>query len=222
MPPHPTPCSSILILSSHLIPKYQYKVEAWCEMFRNIVKILRWEVLSTSAISQAWRSPLVGCPRLLTQYIRTYPPYLEAVRPTETWGWASWGNRIPLITDSFRKQFIIVQGKNRNILISGAFIVCCDQGGNNLQWTSSHVTTYNGTLSPLPGDWGRPWITTVPRLESRDSQTRLNNVTAQLSSRYRFLSLGGGGFSLQFQNFFLPYLNFGTCQTMTTHSLHTA
>jgi hypothetical protein len=28
---------------------------------------------------QAGEPPLVGCPRLLIQYIRSYPPYLEAV-----------------------------------------------------------------------------------------------------------------------------------------------
>jgi hypothetical protein len=35
-------------------------------------------VVSPMANPQAWGPPLVGCPRLLIQYIRSYPPYLEA------------------------------------------------------------------------------------------------------------------------------------------------
>ena len=91
MPPHPISCKYILILSSYIITKYQSKFEALCEIFRNIVKILRWGVLSNLPNPQAGISPLVGCPRLLTQHNRTYPPHLEAVRPSETWGWAMLG-----------------------------------------------------------------------------------------------------------------------------------
>jgi hypothetical protein len=36
---------------------------------------LRWGVVSTMPNSQAGGPPLVGCPRLLIQNIRTYPPY---------------------------------------------------------------------------------------------------------------------------------------------------
>jgi len=36
---------------------------------------LRWGVVSTSPNSQAGGPPFVGCPRLLIQYIRSYPPY---------------------------------------------------------------------------------------------------------------------------------------------------
>jgi hypothetical protein len=37
------------------------------------------EVVSTPPSPQAGGSPTVGCWRLLFQYIRGYPPYLEAV-----------------------------------------------------------------------------------------------------------------------------------------------
>jgi hypothetical protein len=37
------------------------------------------EVVSTPPNLQAGGPPPVGCPRLLIQYIRSYPPYLEAV-----------------------------------------------------------------------------------------------------------------------------------------------
>jgi hypothetical protein len=33
-----------------------------------------------------WKAPLVGCPRLLIQHIRSYHPHLEVVPPTATWG----------------------------------------------------------------------------------------------------------------------------------------
>jgi hypothetical protein len=36
-------------------------------------------VVSPTLNHQAGEPPLVGCPRLLIQYIRSYPPYLEAV-----------------------------------------------------------------------------------------------------------------------------------------------
>ena len=36
---------------------------------------LQWRIVSTSPNTQAGGPPLVGCPRPLIQYIRTYPPY---------------------------------------------------------------------------------------------------------------------------------------------------
>jgi len=43
-----------------------------CEHF---VTFLRWGVVSTSPNPQSVGWPLVGCPRVLIQYIRSYPPY---------------------------------------------------------------------------------------------------------------------------------------------------
>jgi hypothetical protein len=40
---------------------------------------LRWGVVSPTPNPPAGGPPFVGCPRLLIQYIRNYPPYLEAV-----------------------------------------------------------------------------------------------------------------------------------------------
>jgi hypothetical protein len=43
-------------------------------------KVLSYgEFLAPRATTQGRGPPIVGCPRLLTQYIRSYPPYLEAV-----------------------------------------------------------------------------------------------------------------------------------------------
>jgi len=44
-------------------------------MIRNMVMVLGWGVVSTSPNPQAKRPPLVGCLRLLIQYIRSCPPY---------------------------------------------------------------------------------------------------------------------------------------------------
>jgi hypothetical protein len=48
--------------------------------FRNkLIFFLRWEVVSPTPKSQPGGPLLVGCPRLLIQYIRRYPLCLEAV-----------------------------------------------------------------------------------------------------------------------------------------------
>ena len=52
----------------------------------NIINFLRWGVFSTSPNTQAGGPRLFGCLRLLIQYIRSYPPYLEAVPPSATQG----------------------------------------------------------------------------------------------------------------------------------------
>jgi hypothetical protein len=48
-------------------------------MFRNKLGVLRWWVVIPPPNPQAGGPPPVGSPRLLIQYIRRYPPYLEAV-----------------------------------------------------------------------------------------------------------------------------------------------
>jgi hypothetical protein len=48
-------------------------------IFRNKLIFLRRGVVSRTPNPQAGGPPLIGCPRLLIQYIRSYPPYLEAV-----------------------------------------------------------------------------------------------------------------------------------------------
>jgi hypothetical protein len=47
-----------------------------CLTFR---AILRWGVVRSLANPQAGGPPLAGCPRLPIEYIRRYPPYLEAL-----------------------------------------------------------------------------------------------------------------------------------------------
>ena len=96
--PHPTSWRCILILSTHLrqglpsglfpsgfptktiggvvylriilSPEQAYRI---CVLLN--ISVLQGGVVSTSPSPQAGRPPLVGCPRLLIQYIRSYPPY---------------------------------------------------------------------------------------------------------------------------------------------------
>jgi hypothetical protein len=53
-------------------------------MIRNM--FLRWGVVTTSTKPPAGGPSLVGRPRLLTQYIHSCFPYLQAVPPSATWG----------------------------------------------------------------------------------------------------------------------------------------
>jgi hypothetical protein len=48
-----------------------------CVVISNIYRVLRGRVVSPPPNPQPGGPPTVGCPRLLIQYIRSYPPYLE-------------------------------------------------------------------------------------------------------------------------------------------------
>jgi hypothetical protein len=50
-----------------------------CVTFRKKLIFLRWVVVNPTLNPQSRELPLIGCPRLLSQCIRSYPPYLEAV-----------------------------------------------------------------------------------------------------------------------------------------------
>ena len=56
-----------------------------CEMIRNTVSSFGEELLARPN-PQARGPPLVGCPRLLNQYILSYRLELEGVPPSATWG----------------------------------------------------------------------------------------------------------------------------------------
>jgi hypothetical protein len=54
------------------------------ETFRNNRQIFTVRCCRPNAQPQAGGPPLVGCPRLLIQYIRSYPPYPEDFPPSAT------------------------------------------------------------------------------------------------------------------------------------------
>jgi hypothetical protein len=67
---------SIPQLHLNIIQKINLRPRPFAKFCNNF---LRWRVVSSTPNPQAGWSPLVGCPELLIQYIRSYPPYLEAV-----------------------------------------------------------------------------------------------------------------------------------------------
>ena len=83
---HPPTWRSILILSCHLrislpngsiayvVPRDESSSEVFVTGSYH-GKLLRWRNVSTSPKPQAGETPLVVCPRLLIQYIRSYPLY---------------------------------------------------------------------------------------------------------------------------------------------------
>jgi len=66
---------------------------------------LRLGVVSTSPNSQAGGPPFLGCPRLLFQYIRTYPPYWRPFLHSQPEDAPCRGDRDPLIT-AFRRYSV--------------------------------------------------------------------------------------------------------------------
>ena len=77
-------------------------------MFRNMVKFSRWVVVSTSSNPQAGGPNFVGCPRLLIQDIRSYPPYWRPFLHPEPEDAPCRGDTNPLITALRQLYFINV------------------------------------------------------------------------------------------------------------------
>ena len=68
----------------YVVPNEKSVYDALWDVTQNI-KFLRRRIVITSPNNQAEGPPLIGCPRLLIQYIRSYPPHLEDVPPARTW-----------------------------------------------------------------------------------------------------------------------------------------
>jgi len=62
-----------------------------------MINFLRRGVVSTSPNTQIGGPPFVDCPRLLIQYIRTYPLYCRALLHPQTEDAPCRGDRDPLI-----------------------------------------------------------------------------------------------------------------------------
>jgi hypothetical protein len=129
--------------------------------FRNMFLFLRWGVVSPPPNPQAGGPPLVGCPRLLIQYIRSYPPCLEAFSMFELHG-------DPLFVCCkymsvyyfFRfTHFVHSYGKIRNTKCRGRLV-------------SSHIWEVRGSnLGPETGynDRNFSWFSSIPPGTCRDS-----------------------------------------------------
>ena len=72
---------------------------------------LQQGVVSTSPNLQARGPPLVGCPRLLIQHIRSYPPYWRPLLHPQPEDAPCRGDRNTLITENV-ESFAILRGRN--------------------------------------------------------------------------------------------------------------
>jgi len=68
-------------------------------------QFLRWGVVNTSPNPQAGGPPLVGCPRLLIEYIRSYPPHWRLFLQPQPEDAPCCGDRDPLLTATIYKLF---------------------------------------------------------------------------------------------------------------------
>ena len=84
-------------------------------LFRNVVTFLRWEV-STSPNPQAGVPPLVGCPVLLFQCIRSHPTYWRPFLHPQPEDTPCRGDRDPRIT-------VFMYLTYRNLRSCGCFVL---------------------------------------------------------------------------------------------------
>ena len=98
-------------------PKFHYRIHSCFLLFRsyrsihpgprhslwiarNMMRFLLWGVISTSPNPQAGGPPLVGCPRLLIQYIRSWPPFWRPFLHPQPKDAPCHDDRDPIITSS--------------------------------------------------------------------------------------------------------------------------
>jgi hypothetical protein len=105
-----------------------------CWLCRNMINPLRWGAVITSPNPTAVEPPLVGCPRMHTYYIRSYPPYLEDIPPSAPWGRACCGERDPLIS---------VTGTHLSLRQGPPYH--CD-GGPLITMTGAHLSLWGDSL----------------------------------------------------------------------------
>ena len=84
-------------------------------MYRNMISFLRWGVVNTSPKPQVRGPPLVACPRLLIQYIRSYPPYWRPFLHPKTEDAPYRGDTDPHITG--RHWIPLLIGARHNLII---------------------------------------------------------------------------------------------------------
>jgi hypothetical protein len=91
-------------------------------------------VVSTSPNPQAGGPPLVGCPRLLIQFIHSYPPYRRPFLHPQPEDAPCRGDRDPLDTDvwSIKKKNIFSNNDRTEGYLKKSFTIHCF----DLQWTA--------------------------------------------------------------------------------------
>ena len=78
--------------------KASVQVGISCLLFRNKANFLRWGFASASVKLQAGEPFLVGCPRLIIQYIRSYPSHWRPILHAQAEDAQCRGDSEPFIT----------------------------------------------------------------------------------------------------------------------------
>jgi hypothetical protein len=104
--PHASPISSSLLFPCLRSFQSIRPIPRPFVTFRNVFLFLRWGVVSPPPNPQAGGPSLVGCPRLLIQYIRSYPPHLQTINPIIKF-WVPC-KRVLISLNSMRMQLILV------------------------------------------------------------------------------------------------------------------
>jgi hypothetical protein len=65
-------------LAEVVYPENSSRSEGLCDISQQ-VNFFWWRVVSPTLNRQAWEPPVFSCPRLLIEYIRSYPLYLDGV-----------------------------------------------------------------------------------------------------------------------------------------------
>jgi hypothetical protein len=115
---------------------------------------LRWGVVITSPNPQAGRPNLVGCMRLLIQYIRSKSPYLEAVPPHATRGrfMLSWRGPRPIVPHVFWKR---LAHWVRSLCLPGSENRAQAHAASSWAIRISAQTQHGTPVGPSPSCWKR-------------------------------------------------------------------
>jgi hypothetical protein len=125
-PDQSSPCIRVPLF--YVVPNDKFMPDALWDVSPN-GKFLWRRIVITSPYKQAGGPPLVGRPRLLIQYIHSYPPHLEAFRPAKTWRSAirSWQERTYHVMVNATESKIIW---NQEVWLSAEF---SDEDGTSLK-----------------------------------------------------------------------------------------
>ena len=149
----------------------QSKSEALWNIFQNF-EFLRWGVVGTSPNPQAGGPPLVGFPRLITQYIRSYPPYWRRFLQPQPEDATCRGDRDPLITKECKKQR--KQRRANNFRIRWVACEGVEVLGDGVVYTGRWVPKFQrSALSPSTWPEGGMSLCSATRLYNPQTAIRI-------------------------------------------------
>jgi hypothetical protein len=131
-------------------------------IFRNKLIFLRWGAVSPTLNPQAGGPPLIGCPRLLIQYIRSFPPSATWGRAMLWWQGPNWYGVAAQLAAS--QEGLSSMSEWVNGFILNIFQMKCV---NKIQRKATHISVHchlhdlllhaiiTGLVSPLNGRQGQ-------------------------------------------------------------------